>query len=88
MDVLFVLLAMGFLVAITFWVGLSYWGWFWISLAVLLATWEIIAKVRTGKTLSQQFGKLLRERRVVGLLLLGAYALAFAGLVLHLWAMR
>lgn len=88
MDAVIVLLAMGLLIGLSFGVGLPYWGWLWISIALVVATFEIVAKVRTGKTLSQQFGAFLRQRRWLGLLVLGIYAVAFLGLILHLYAMR
>jgi hypothetical protein len=34
---------------------LWYWFWFWLTLAIVLAVFELVAKLRTGKTISQQF---------------------------------
>lgn len=34
---------------------LWWWVGFWGSLALVLAAWEIAAKIKTGRTLSQQF---------------------------------
>jgi phosphatidylglycerophosphate synthase len=35
--------------------GLWWWFWFWIILAAVLAIIELVAKLVTGKTISQQF---------------------------------
>ena len=32
-----------------------YWAWLWGSIATILAFWELVSKLRTGKTLSQRF---------------------------------
>ena len=34
---------------------LWWWFWFWIALAVVLAVFELVAFIVTGKTISQQF---------------------------------
>jgi hypothetical protein len=34
---------------------LYWWFWFWVILSVVLAVVELVAKIKTGKTISQQF---------------------------------
>ena len=36
-------------------VGLWYWFWFWLALSGVLAIFELVAKIVTGRTISQQF---------------------------------
>lgn len=34
---------------------IGWWRWFWIGLAVYLGAFELVAKIMTGKTISQQY---------------------------------
>ena len=53
-DVLVILLVLGLFVGL-FWMVSPYWGYLWLTIAAVLALWEAIAKIRTGKTLSQRY---------------------------------
>lgn len=35
--------------------GMKFWAWFWSSVAVLLAGFELASKIHTGRTISQHF---------------------------------
>lgn len=37
------------------------WGFFLTTLAAALGTWEIVSSVRTGRTLTQRFRKVLQD---------------------------
>ena len=55
MDAILLILALlsvsvPFIIAKLWW-----WMWFWIALSIVLAVFEIVAKLITGKTISQQF---------------------------------
>ena len=36
-------------------VGLWWWFWFWVGLSIYLALYELISKLKTGRTISQRF---------------------------------
>ena len=55
MDALIALLAVLALLVAFYLAGLYWWVWFWAGMTVLLALFELAAKLHTGKTLSQQF---------------------------------
>ena len=78
--VAFTLLILPFVVS-----GLWWWAFFWVSILGIFAIFEIVSLIRTGKTLSQQFGKYRREHRKQGLFILGSMLLGWLVLLWHLW---
>ena len=34
---------------------IGWWRWFWLGLAIYLGAFELVAKMATGKTISQQY---------------------------------
>ena len=79
----FLLLIGAFLAASLFW-----WGILWALLGMILGLIEYLSWKKTGETLSEQFGKLLRERPTTGWSLLVLMITAFAALIWHLIAMK
>lgn len=56
-------------------IGLTLQGWFWSSFLVWFGVWELTAKNKTGKTLSQWvWTKPMWVRVVLSLLMLWAFA--------------
>jgi len=69
-----------------FWfAGLRYWAYFWLSLTLILALWEGVAKLRKGRTLSQRFQAYRRDHPLMAGVLLGMMVLGTIGLAVHLW---
>ncbi len=68
--------------------GLVWWSVFLSIVGVSLAAVEYYLWRFKGTTLSKQFGDKLRERPVVGIVLLLLLSITMIGLILHLIAMR
>jgi uncharacterized membrane protein len=67
-------------------IGLYYWGFFLLSLFVLLGVWEVITVRKTGKTLSEHYTDLVRDKKVFGAILTTIFVAAFGYLLYHLLA--
>ena len=81
--VAFVLLWLA-LTAAFFLAGLQVWGWLWLAILLLVAIAELISKLTSGRTITQQFKAYAATHRwQAGLILLGM-AGAWALLLLHL----
>jgi hypothetical protein len=65
-----------------------WWSLLWALIGASLALVEYLVWRKTGKTLSEQFGQLLRTKPGIGRLLLIVMSLGFAALIWHLIAMR
>jgi uncharacterized membrane protein len=65
-------------------VGLYYWGHFLLSLFALLGVWELITVRKTGKTLSEHYTDLVRDRKFLGAILTVIFVAAFGYLIYHL----
>ena len=65
--------------------------WQWVgymtTILVGLGVWELVAYLRTGTTLSQQFGMWRREHPLAGWCVLGGFLAAMGGLLWHLLSM-
>jgi hypothetical protein len=83
-DALIVLAILGVVIGGLFWVGLSFWAGFAISLLVILAVWALWTRHTTGFTLSQRMWRLRSTRPVVFWFVWGGMALAFVFLMVHL----
>jgi hypothetical protein len=79
----FILLIGAFVVASLYW-----WGLLWALLGLVLAFVEYLSWRKTGETLSEAFGRTLREKPVTGWSLLALMVAAFGALIWHLIAMR
>lgn len=64
--------------------GLPIWGWFFVSLTILLGVFEYISYRITGKTLSATFWDLMARNPRTGTLILVSLTLGWAILILHL----
>jgi hypothetical protein len=69
-------------------VGLLWWSLLWALIGASLALVEYLVWRKTGKTLSEQFGQLLRTKPDTGWLLIIVMSLGFILLIWHLIAMR
>jgi len=67
-----------------FLVGLNIWGWFFVSLCVLLILFELISYKITGKTLSRTFWEFMKANPKSGIAILVSLTAGFAILMLHL----
>ncbi len=65
-------------------VGLYYWGFFLLSLFALLGIWELIVVRKTGKTLSEHYTNLVRNKQLLGAILTTIFVAAFGYLIYHL----
>ena len=83
-DVLIVLAVLGGIIGGLLLAGLPYWAGFVVTLAVILGIWEIIARARSGRTMSQRMWALRGARPVVFWIVWGGMLLAFALLMVHL----
>jgi hypothetical protein len=80
--------AFAFIIGLFAAVGLLWWSLLWVLIGASLALVEYLAWRKTGKTLSEQFGQLLRTKPDIGWLLLIVMSLGFILLIWHLIAMR
>ncbi|MFA0781620.1 hypothetical protein [Fervidibacter sacchari] len=80
--------AFAFLIGLFAAVGLVWWSLLWVLIGASLALVEYLVWSKTGKTLSEQFGQLLRRKPTIGWLLLAVMGLGFVALIWHLIAMR
>jgi len=87
-EILIFVGAFAVLIGAFWWAGLVEWALFFAALGGLLASFEIYAVCKLGKTLSERFGETLRKNPKVGWILWGLLAVAFAALLWHLVAMR
>jgi len=55
MDAVIAVLFVSMLIAAFYFAKLYWWVWFWTAVTLLLAGFELASKVKTGRTLSQQF---------------------------------
>jgi len=72
------------LLVAAFWNGSEWWDWFIISLAVVVAIWELLLRLFTGKTLSQHFWAYNEQHPKGKWVRIGILAVAWAGLLVHL----
>lgn len=71
-------------VAIDFTSGNSRWGWFKVTVAGLVIVFEIHAYLTRGRTISTLQKDFMMRNILMGTLSLALFALALAGLILHL----
>jgi len=64
--------------------GLYYWAFFLLSLFALLGVWEVITVRKTGKTLSEHYTDLVRDKKLLGAILTTIFVAAFGYLIYHL----
>ena len=83
-QVPFFFLLAGLLIAPMFWAGVPLFGWTFVAITVCVIVGEIVAKVRTGRTLSQLFWKVSKVRPKRALAALIALSLGWAALMWHL----
>ena len=79
----FVLLA-GLLIAPMFYAGVPLFGWTFVAITVCVIIGEIVAKIKTGRTLSQLFWKVSKEKPRRALIALIALTLGWVALMWHL----
>ena len=79
----FILLA-GLLVAPMFLAGVPLFGWTFVAIVIVVLAGEIMAKVRTGRTLSQLFWKVSKDKPRRALAALIALTLGWIALMWHL----
>lgn len=65
--------------------GLKYWAYFWITVALALAVWEWVVYVRKGKTLSQRFWTWKRSHKKESWYVLAALLAFWLALLGHLY---
>ena len=92
-SILEVTIMLIFLVVPWVWFGIItgwwFWLWFWVTMGVALGVWELIAKWKTGKTLSQQFQAMTKEdpnARLKMLIITVLVNIGWLTLWYHLWA--
>jgi hypothetical protein len=78
---MFILLILPFLLAKLFW-----WVFFWIVVLGAFVVFEVLAYLKTGKTLSQQFGAYRRKYKTKGILITVSLLLGWLILLWHLWS--
>lgn len=61
LDVIILLVTLGFAVFCGYMVSAG-WGHFFLSLSAALGIWELVSKMRTGRTLTQRFRKVMKEK--------------------------
>ena len=83
-DAIIVLLILVAIIGGLFWLGLSYWAGFVITLAVILAFWELWTRHKTGKTLSQRMWSLRGSNPLVFWMVWSGMAIALGFLMVHL----
>ncbi len=76
---MFILLIVPFMLA-----KLWYWVFLWAYVLVGFGVFELIAWLKTGRTLSQQFGDYRRNDKLKGNAILGAMLLGWLLLLWHL----
>ena len=64
------------------------WGFFFLGFGLWLGICEIISKIKSGKTLTQNMKRLWREERGKALILLGSISFFFIYLILHLTVIK
>jgi hypothetical protein len=79
----FILLA-GLLIAPMFYAGVPEFGWTFVAITICVIIGEIVAKIRTGRTLSQLFWRVSKENPRRALIALIALTLGWVALVWHL----
>ena len=72
------------LIAPPFLAGLKTWGWFMVALVMLVLGTEGIAVAMYGKTISRMFWELNGAHPKTALAVIGAWTVAYFGLVWHL----
>ena len=77
---MFVLLIAPFLLA-----GLWWWVAFWVVNLSLFALFEVVSKLKTGKTLTKYFKEWARRNPPLGYLAMGSMLLGWLFLLWHLW---
>ena len=70
--------------AIDFFKDNTVWGWFKITIAGIVITYEILRYVFHGETISTKYKKFIQKHPFWGYLSLVLFALGLAGLILHL----
>lgn len=85
LDVIILLATLAFAVFCGYLVSPA-WGHFLLSLSAILGIWELIAKIRTGRTLTQKFRKVMQEKPLIAWLLIIGLNLFIAYLNFHLLA--
>ena len=83
-QVPFFLLLAGLLVAPMYWAGVPLFGHTFVGIVLVVIIGEIVAKIRTGRTLSQLFWKVSKERPRRALIALIALTLGWIALMWHL----
>jgi len=75
----------GLLILPTIIFKLWWWMWFYIAVGIVLIIFEVVATIRTGKTISNIFREYLKEHRTKALIIAGCWLSFFLYLiVLHL----
>lgn len=59
-----------------------YWMWFFISVGIVLIIFEIVAVLKTGKTISQQYQNLYKDNKIKALILASCWAMFFIYLII------
>jgi len=85
-EVAVFVLAFAFLIGLFAAVGLLWWSLLWVLIGASLALVEYLVWSKTNKTLSEQFGQLLRAKPTLGWLVLIVMSFAFGALIWHLIA--
>jgi len=81
------IVAMGIaLIAVPWAYGLYYWAGLWAGVMAVVAVMEIVAKVKTDRTLSQQFWRFTECDIIAAVVVLGGMIICFAVLIFHLMA--
>jgi len=84
-DIIILLASLGIAVAGLFCLSPA-WGFFGVCFASVLGIWEAVSKIRTGKTLTQRFKKLLAEhswKAYAGIIGLNTFWIALMIHLLH-----
>ncbi len=84
MDAIIAVIAIAILLLAFHLAKLHWWVWFWTGMIALLGSFELGAKLVTGKTLSQQFWAYSLANPVEGWILGLIVTFAGAGLGIHL----
>jgi len=64
--------------------GLWWWFWLFICISVVVIIVEIVAKIKTGNTISQMFHKWSVENKSKAVLIVACLAFGWCALLFHL----
>lgn len=83
MDGLIATVLVGLLVGVSVWAKLTFWAAFWGIVTLVLGIFELVAKAKTGKTISQQLWALKKTHPKRFWVVFGIYTFFVLVLIFH-----